>query len=131
MPYGEALQVVLAAADLEFRGPVIGLDTLAWQRIESDLVDLGLCHADDRGRVIVDVLGKIALRGSMDVRSNVLVCVGALFGIEGHAQVAAAFLAVKLDIFQDVLPTVRPQAGLLPCQVALACAGGDLSLIHI
>lgn len=71
-------------------------------------------------------MGERALQGSMDIRINVMIEVAKLLHLEDHAQVAAAFIASKLDLFVDTMPELRGQAGLSGAQLELAVGHSDV-----
>ena len=59
----------------------------------------------------------------MDVRLTLMVALGRRLGIQGHAQVAAAFLVTRMELCVNATPLLRASSRLLPSQVELNLMG--------
>ena len=70
-------------------------------------------------------LGEEVLQGDMDVGANLLVAVSKKMGIERIGKVAAAFVACKRDLFEDLFDG-RGATGLSLEQLAIAEGVGSL-----
>ena len=95
----------------------------------ADLVTMGLCLASKEtadGALRLTNLGHLALQGSMDIRHNMLVHVGSVLGIGPFAKVAASYIDVQIELFQDATPSCKPRKGLTAAQRDLCVGDGDV-----
>ena len=124
LPYSEALH--LAAQQLQYPGPIAGVPEPRRMSLVADLVNLGLCVDTDSCFHALTALGHVALRGHMDIRQNLLVHIGRLWGIEKHASIAAVFIQQQVDLFETLMLSLEQQGPLTAEQHNMGLPEGDI-----